>query len=198
MQHRELLHRSKNMGRLLFAAMVAAAALAGTAGSTKADFTINVGNFVLNANEPNQVRQFQFTGSGVVDTLEFVIEIGDGSSGPKITAIDLKTGTFAGAGTQANVVTDPWAQMSTVDLPSTSITGGLLATVTFDTTGLLYASSQPLLLSGVYDSYNTRFISAGSVVPTTVTNGTISVVPEPMSLGLLAVGALGLLRRKRK
>lgn len=186
------------MGRLLFAAMVAAAALAGTAGSTKADFTINVGNFVLNANEPNQVRQFQFTGSGVVDTLEFVIEIGDGSSGPKITAIDLKTGTFAGAGTQANVVTDPWAQMSTVDLPSTSITGGLLATVTFDTTGLLYASSQPLLLSGVYDSYNTRFISAGSVVPTTVTNGTISVVPEPMSLGLLAVGALGLLRRKRK
>lgn len=203
MQNRNLLHPSAGASRLLLAAVVAALALAGAAGSARAAFAIDVGDVILAPNQANQVRQFQFTGSGVADTLEFVIEVGDGSGGPRITAIDLKTGTFAGTGTQADVVTEPWAQLKTVDLASTSISAGLLATVTFDTTGLSGPSSQPLLLTGVYvagsEVLRTRFISEGSAVPTTVTNGTISIaVPEPASIGLLGVGALALLRRRRR
>lgn len=201
MQSRNVLHRSKQTGRLLAAALVAAAMLAGTA---KADVAVSVGDLVLSANQANQVRQFYFTGSGSIDAFEFDIQIGDGgaelggtSMGPRITAIDLKTGTFASGGAQANVVSFPLACQSTVDMSSpVSVSGGLLATVTFDTTGMLIASTQPLLLSGVAGSYSTRFLNGVTPVGSTITNGTISVVvPEPASLGILSLAAVAMLGR---
>ena len=69
---------------------------------------------------------------------------------------------------------------------------GVLVVLTIDTTGF-QAGTWDLLLSGILGGHDTDF--AG--VPANIINGTITVVPEPGTLSLLAAFALGLCTRKR-
>ena len=173
---------------------------------------VSAGDVSLRPNMAGQAVQFFVTGSDAVAGLELDIQVGDGGSdlggtnvGPTITSIDLITGTAfqVDSAAQADVVTFPRARQSTVDIAGSVTadagTGGLIATVVFDTTGQT-PGTYDLLLSGVAGSFSTQFFAQnGDPIQTTVTNGTVEItpVPEPASLGLLAVGGLTLLRRRR-
>jgi hypothetical protein len=170
---------------------------------------INVGNILLAADTAGQTRQFFVTGAEQVGGLEFDIQVGDGGSafggvdtGPRITAIDLKTGTIFGASSnQADTASFPLARQSTVDLNvGTVLDNGLIATVTFDTTGILTPLTRNLLLKGVAGSFNTHFVDGtlANNVPTTIIDGTVAVVvPEPAPAALTGVlVAAGLLKRR--
>ncbi|WP_432799174.1 hypothetical protein [Poriferisphaera sp. WC338] len=123
--------------------------------------------------------------------LEFDIQVGDGgidlggdNTGPVITHIDLISNTiFAdGSPTQTDVVTFDLARQSTIDVVSTVLEDGLLATVTFSTVGM-DSGSYDLLLSGVAGSFNTDlFDSIGNPLSITAPNGTINVIPEPLAI----------------
>ena len=78
---------------------------------------------------------------------------------------------------------------------------GLLATVTLDTTGIFsgsYAISAGGTFNGNFETQATAFSNGNNFIATTFTDGTINIVPEPASLGLLGVAIPALLLRRRR
>ena len=203
MQAASLVNRRKHNMATLLAPLVAAFGLVVVTCSADAGLAVNVGNVSLNADQAGQERTFNFTGSATVTDFEFDIQVGDGgtdlggtASGPRITSIDLVGSAFGSGGTQTNVISYALARQSILELASTTnLFDGVLAKVTFDTTGMLDSSSQSLLLSGVAGSFSTSFYNNSVLVPLSIANGTLTVVPEPASLGLLGLGVLLIARR---
>ena len=173
--------------------------------------TIDVGIIKL---EPaaGQTVEFFVTGTNEISGMEFNIQVGDGGSdlsghdtGPRIEAIDLVTGTIFGAGASPSPVDQvafPLARQSTVDITNTVVADGIIATVTFDASGMIAGTEIPLRLSGVAGSFNTQFFDAlGQPVPVDIQNGSILITPEPSTTVLLATLLAGILpacRRRRR
>lgn len=142
--------------------------------------------------------------------LNFNLQLGSG--GPVIQDVDLITGTLFASNNQGQVenVTEPdrWAS-TVVTLPATptvslgAFSSAKVATILIDGTG--FAAGGPWALN-LNDTFNgsTRYIdSAPDALPniiTTITDGTISVVPEPsssMAVAGLLLGAAAFARRWR-
>ncbi len=180
--------------------------------------TINVGTVELWENMPNQSWQFFVSGGEQVGGLEFDIQVGDGGAanggtdvGPTITSVNLLNGSIFDVPAY-----DPfqYTQESQPLLFQKSVTffeietvpaTGLIATVTFDTTGIFAGTEMPLLLSGVKNQFNTHFTDVnGTDMATVVTNGTIVInaIPEPASLihvsALALIGAVIFWRRRSR
>lgn len=172
---------------------------------------INVG---LIQAEPDTVKTFaiEVTGGDPIQGLDLYVQVGDGGltnggtdAAPVITAVDITgAGTlFAGNNNgQSAMSAGPliWSA-STTTASGTVAASGVLGYVTIDTTGTQVGQSYDLLLSGVGknlgigpDGVETAFagFSADSI-----SNGTIEIVPEPLSLSVLAVGGLLAWRRRR-
>lgn len=167
---------------------------------------IVVGHHELYSNLPNQKIQLFVTGGDAVEGLNFNLQIGDGgpdlgglTSGPRITAVDLLTGTiFDGNNTGEQ---DPGSYPQLALRTTTTSTGtvsaqGLLATITIDTTGY-FMGTWPLSLS---DTLNGPTDFAGHSAA--ITNGTLqvtTVVPEPsLAMFSAAVFLLPLGRRRNR
>lgn len=181
---------------------------------------IVVGDHDLLENTAGQQIQIYVSGGGNVSGLNLFVQVGDGgpeltdfflpagTDGPSITSIDLKPigGIFAGIGdSQVDITPDvPQVKNSTIAMTGggSVVADGLLAIITIDTTGFFAGDAVTtwnLLLGGVLPDaggYDTDF--AGT--PIDITNGSLSVVavPEPATLGLIALGGAGLLWRRRK
>jgi hypothetical protein len=136
---------------------------------------------------------------------------GPGKDGPNIpnveSAVDITTGTIFASGTTSAFDAlnngEQFAFRSVTVNPGPVSASGLLATVTFDTTGLFNADTYAIKLTGTIGG-NTQFLnSGGTVLAANITNGQISVaaaVPEPASGLAVASGLLvgaWFLRRKR-
>jgi hypothetical protein len=180
---------------------------------TPAAPAIAVGNIQLLPDKPNQTVQVFVSGGDVVQGLNFEIQTGDGGpdsggtaagAGPLITNLDLLTGTIFAANNTGQHGGGPLSltgktkaqvwEATTTTSATTVAAAGLLANITFDTTGFKTINqSFPLALKGTNNG-DTNF--AG--VPINITNGTITIVPEPGAVGLvLAMGIMGLRRRRR-
>jgi hypothetical protein len=167
--------------------------------------TIEVGDVQLAPNTANQMVMFFASGTEMVGGFEFAIQVGDGTGPglPRITSVDLTTGTiFEGQEdlVETQVEEEDFARLSTVEwettAPLTLGANGKIATVTFDTTGIQAPVQTQLLLSGVKGALDSGFVtSLGGQVPTTVTNGQITIaavaaIPEPGSLVLLTLAGV--------
>lgn len=180
---------------------------------------ITVGNHDLLPDTPNQpVTLFVSNPGGAIDItgLTLYAVIADGgpeldlslADGPSITGVDLISGTaFAANNTGNNPAPGSLPQFvvysTTTDAGTVSLGTGdsLMATLTVDTTGFfggvfsLKVSDLDAPLTPL-GSYQTIFNNSvgGEIFPTTI-DGTITIVPEPGSVGLAAglllVGWLG-------
>jgi hypothetical protein len=178
--------------------------------------TANLNNITLEPNLKDQVRDItiQNTGTASLDNIlgmDFVMQIGNGSTGPKIQSVSLSAGNSIFAGNvsgEALVDSTSWTVFYEVDATSTlslpaSGPATLLARVTFDTTGLLpntqwTASLKDVSVAGT--PYSTSYLfGTGSPRPLdTVLNGTISVVPEPVHFATVSgLSLLGLALGRR-
>ena len=194
----------------LFAVLAAVCFL--TAGAWASPI-INVGTIEA---QPGTIETFSIsvTGGGAVQGLDFYIQIGDGGAAnngsgtkPIITNVDIiGPGTLFNASNvgQTNAFTSDllWAVSTTTEASVADFldASGVIAFVTIDTAGTAAGESYPLLLSGVATGafgppgVDTAF--AG--VPAAITNGQISIVPEPATLSLLGLAALGIIARRRR
>ena len=185
--------------------------------SLQADLVVDVGDVELLEDTAGQIVSFLATGPDEVQGLNFNIQVADGgpiaggSVSAVITAIDIVgPGTVFetnNTGQQGGVIVPQIAGVSTTTISGRVPAEGVLAFVTFDTTGLFAASFDPvpLLLAGTLNG-DTDFAgsidSAGNTVEFTVNNGTLSLtsaIPEPGSFVIF--GVLGLaagLRRTRR
>jgi hypothetical protein len=154
---------------------------------------VDVGVHKLLPNTKDQEIAITVEGSDPVQGLNFRIQVEDGGplppamgspTGPVITAVDLITATvFAGnVSPQTDLLSLPQIWVQSVTTQSGSVVAdGLLATVTFDTTGFSRGSFR-LALDDTLDGA-TDF--AG--IPIDITDGILRVVPEPPGgmMGLL-------------
>lgn len=154
-------------------------------------------------------EQLAFSASGgqAVSGLEFNIQINDGgadlggtSTAPTIKSVDLINGTAFANGTnptQTDVVSDPLARQSTVDIADTVPAAGTIAVVTLDTTGLTLGERFTVSLTNVAGSDTTFFDANGigsPISPTsisvTVVESTSTAVPISSPAGLAALGVV--------
>ncbi len=194
------------------ASCVAALLITGST-TVQSQVVINVGSQTLPANTSSATLSFTIASgsSSSVSGLNFNIQVGDGTVGPPITGIQLITGTpFANlASTQQPNGPQPsgnhaafW-NVTTPGSPPATISvgpGDKVATVTFDTTGFNSGSWQ-LFLGNTANGATTYLDSNGDPIATQITDGTLTIVPEPSTYAAVAgVGCLAfgmLLRRKR-
>ena len=145
---------------------------------------IIVGDHQLEPNTAGQEVLIYVDGDDAVQGLNFQIQIDDGvlppgQTAPKITAVDITTGTIFGSSNNGSHgdLSEPmiWARSTTTDeeLSTATVTAdGLLATVTIDTTGLS---------GGVFDltldtlNGKTDWGKSAGVEPPELQNGSITI-----------------------
>ncbi len=184
----------------------------GLAGIAQADLTIDAGTHVLQPNLIGQTIEIYVTGEGAlyeVLNVNFHAQVADGGPahggvilGPEFTCLDLfdddpltdfvfdGNNTGRASGTPDGIISPQLAYEGTTTASDTATAEGLLAIITIDTTGF-DSGSWDFLLTGCL-SGNTDF----GDVPVTVSNGTI-IVPEPVSLSMILLGAGLILPRRR-
>ena len=170
--------------------------------------TVIVGDHDLQPETPNQTITIDVSGGDNTWSLSFFAQIASGSATgtPMFEdpgGVDIITGTiFAGdnIGQQSDTYTNQlwycWTQVQ--DPPSNPVTAsGLLVTLSIDTTGAA-PGTYDLLLSGTLWGDTELLDQSADPISLTITNGTITVVPEPATLGLMGLGGAGLLVRLRR
>ncbi len=184
--------------------------LGGLLGASGAQATpiIDVGDHQLLPNTPGQTVWIFVHGGDLVQGLNFNIEVAPG--GPAIQDVDILQGTiFEGNNTGTSDLDGPhpdawpfWEGRYTTVLAGHVVAEGLLATVTFDTTGL-DRGRWDLWMSATQNG-PTDFAGMPAVIfdgSVTVGEGPGPIIPEPSSLAVLLAGALGALvfwRRGRR
>lgn len=200
----------KNLHRLAFVAIALFAP-----SMVVAQPAINVGDFEFQENMAGQEVPIFVTGGDPVAALNFVAQIGQTDpgtgqpeAGPAIEGVELLTGTiFEGnnLGQDDTPDSSPQVIVASVitegppDEADTVPADGLLATLTIDTTGFFAGSGAfPLLLSGTIEGDTTFADAMGEDVIPTITNGSITLVPEPTALASLIACLPLLLSRPRR
>jgi hypothetical protein len=174
---------------------------------------LDMGAVELQPNQGGQVHDFYIqnldsTPLGNIQGLNFYMQVGDGSSGPRVESLSLYDGNSIFSSfseNQANQGSTYWKIFYGIDstsltLPALSST--LLARVTFDTTGI-GSGSGPWTISPSVDfegtQYNTEYVLSGGTMfreIDMVNAGTLTVVPEPSAYGIVAgvmlIGAGGI------
>jgi hypothetical protein len=177
--------------------------LAATSFSVQAQITIDVGTFQLLPDKPDQTVILNVSGVSAAAALDFYVQIADGFpnvqgstiDGPNITSVDIVSGTLfesnneggqfgAGLGLQhqyRGVLTPVGITVSGSDV---------LATLKIDTTGFT-DGSWALNVKDVHNGPTTFYNSTFQPLPATITDGFITIVPEPTAFGLV-FGVLGM------
>lgn len=188
--------------RSLQSACVAVITAAAATGASAQN--VDVGTIALLPDQAGQQVPLFVTGGELIEVVNLVVQIGDGSTGPVIEALNVIDGTiFDGMNEgQFDIQTDPRLFVTTVTTPFTNppttvAADGLLATLTIDTTGLSSGGFDLLITGTLAGGTDFGPDLSGTPIPVNITNGSLIVVPEPTAAALLPAAVGWSLRRRR-
>jgi hypothetical protein len=179
------------------------ATLLAAAGWARGETHVLAGDHRLLPDTPGQEISIQVSGDETVSGFELYLQMTGGPPAPAFQSADCYSDTiFAGhEGGYYTIssfvhpqmlgqygVTDPYVAEEV--LPS-----GTLATVTVSTEGVTGGTFDLLL---EFDHEGTHIASNFAGLPATLTNGTITVIPEPATLPVLLAAGGWLARRRRR
>ncbi len=162
---------------------------------------ITLGTYYLQENTPNQKITINVSGGAPISGMNFNLQIGDGgpaaggTPGPVFTGLDLVDGTIFQSDHANPLDLGSIPQDLTWDIVTAQDgdyvdADGLLATVTVDTTGFSRGQTFPFSIASTRNGA-TNFVYDGvTPVPTSLTDGTIIIVPEPSTQMLLSAAGL--------
>ncbi len=193
--------------RTLFASLMILA-IAGTASAT---ITITAGTHDVLENATNQTFDILIStdASDIISGCDFAVQIGPtGQSCPAITAFDATTAgrIFFGddsAQTYGIVPGYPGISVGGVTGPLDPnydpVASGILLTVTIDTTGY-YIADGPYVIKLMTNYGNTEAHDGNGweISGTVYNSGTLNIIPEPATLALLSLAAVGFLIHRRR
>ena len=195
---------SKRPTHLVAVAALAACVVLVAARPAPGGMYIDVGNVKLLPDTPGQTVAIWLTTDAAdrVAGCNFNAEIGGagpafgGIDGPRITGVDLVTGTIFDGNNRGQTNLNSLGQLAMYSIVTDGGTvpaGGLLATLTIDTTGFTTPGSTWTLALGQTHNGPTDFAPD----PAIITDGSIMLVPEPAAAALLGLGGLAMLIRRR-
>ena len=164
----------------------------------QAGLVVDAGNWNLLPNQAGQQISVTISGSGNVTNATLVMEIIGSSSKPIFTDGDIISGTiFASNNTDAPVY-DFIGSLAYLDIATltgtTSVNDNLLlANIIVSTVGIT-SGTYALKLTGT--QWGDTLVGTDPVTSVSYLEGSINVVPEPVSLVLLLIG--GILARRQK
>jgi hypothetical protein len=183
------------------AAVTLAVALFCATSAVWATPTIVVGSHGLQPNTAGQDIEIFVSGSALVHGIDFMVQVEDGSTGPWVTHVDCETGTIftpGAAGQNVRMSTFQFVWIEIENETGTSSAAGLIGTVTIDTSGFTTpGQSWDFVMTGTLGGDSEFFDESDNPIATSITNGTIWIVPEPATVVILGLGILGLLLRHR-
>lgn len=177
--------------------LLACALLGASQFKTEAQLTVNIGTIELLPNAPDQIVTLQVSGVSGAAGLDFYVQVADGfpnvpgsaEDGPNITSVDIVAGTLFASnndGGQFGSGLGDQHQYRGVLTDSGTVSGsGLLATLTLDTTGIT-TGSWALNLDDVFNGPTVFYDVNFDPITAILTDGTITVVPEPRAYPLAA------------
>jgi hypothetical protein len=199
------------MRRGIAFAVVTAAGLC--AGQSRAAVNVNVGNHNLTGGSTNQVVIVQVSGGDPINGFNLRAQIGDGSGAgvePKFADVqftpgtiwDGKNATVIGGGPEVGFESLA-AKSIVLNTSGDSVNAGNpgaqnLLRLVIDTTGFS-SGTYALKLSNTDYGVNSSYQNTSGEQFLSIPDGSITIVPEPATAGILASGALLLtgLRRRR-
>ena len=195
--------RMRHLGVLVLVTAALCGPLA--AKPARAAIFIDVGNIKLLPDTPGQAVQIHVTtdAADFIGGCNFNAQIGDGGSAfggtdaPTITGVDLISGTIFDGNNRGQTDVGSGPQLATYTIVTGSGTvkaDGLLATLTIDTTGYTTLGQTWALDLGQTLNGPTDFAPTAAII----SDGTITLVPEPGVFAILAVGCLLLMIRRRR
>lgn len=154
--------------------------------------------------DANALLTFSVAGGSNVNALQFVLQIGDGGSDmggtdtkPTIQSVELVTDCIFSSGTQQEIVAYPLACMYSVDDSVNVITAtGQIAKVSLNTSLLNIGDTFTIKMSDV-SGQDTFFDYNGTPIGTTSGTFVMTVVPEPATMAILAIGCLSWACRRK-
>ena len=176
------------------------AAIAAAGAVAAAQPVVDAGTHELQPDQPGQQIELLVTGGQPVAGLEFYAQLPSGADGPCFQAADVLTGTIF----EGNHDQDPFAgwqsyvhshdlYVGVATQAGTVSAAGRIVTLTVDTTGIENGTFLLQLCNDVEEA-QTNFAGTEALL----SDGTLVVVPEPITLALLAGGGVALLRRRRR
>jgi hypothetical protein len=168
--------------------------------------TIVVGNTDILPG-PNQVVTIDVTGGDAVAGFKARVQIQDNASGPLIAnpadpnfGVDLETGTIFALNNTGQVNSTVLPRIWVLDIITNVATvnaTGVMMTVYLDASGLGVGTVWDLKLAATLAGSSVFLDEQGSDITTSITDGTVTIVPEPASIILFGAPCLGMLIRRR-
>ena len=179
--------------------------------TAQATLVLHVGHHLLAPNMAGQAIPVYVSGGDFVQGVTFNVQVEDAYpdfgviDGPNTTDVDLLAGTiFDGNNTGENLigVGEQLIIEGTTTASGTISAEGLLAIVMIDTTGFSAGDGPFRLLMGGTLNGDTNFQSSGGTLVPVISNGLITIIPEPATFVTAMIGIIGLclyaLRRKMR